>query len=468
MYRNLLSASLALAFFVIVHTAIVPSPLNGKLHLSPNSLSLQVPFGYIISGYNEMPHHRRTPFAVAPNGNSYVAYLAASGDYVHVQQLDKNLTAVGTEVKVRGYEASGLVAHNDGFALLTSQNASTPNGETVATLVRVKGAAVAWTVPLNGPNFYDKGTGGTSSPVLDGDLAWNGEYYGAYFIVHGYAGGANGHYGDSIEYVDANGKVFESPYSNAWGCSHNEGIAIMQTNTLPFLTLCSNDWHTGIFLNTDTRSMSGPKISNDQTWAGYGGDPFGGEGGSFSNVAAFANGRYIVAWQTRGASKVVTDSGDSTVLDVTARWDVHNVAIAILKDKSTPLTTVPTKSGGAGDTNINWVTKTAIVDHVNVRVAAYGANQAVVTWEQVTSPKCNAGTCTGKFEATYIQLVDSNGAKVGTPLKTPATIGGDMRVMANGDIVWPYVDTKWDLSASIWDPSQIRTSKLSFARLSVA
>ncbi|RUS15944.1 hypothetical protein BC937DRAFT_91776 [Endogone sp. FLAS-F59071] len=464
MLRHLVFVCLAFATLIATHAISVPSPLERKLNLFPNHLTLGSSFNYIIPGYNGIAHHRRTPFAVAPNGNSYVAYLVDDG-HVHVQQLDKNLKAVGAEVKVSGYEASGLVAHNDGFALLTRQNASTPNGETVATLVRVKGTTIAWDVALNGPTHAVTGWG-TSSDVLDGDLTWNGQYYGAYFIVHGYEGGAQGHYGDSIEYVNANGQIYTGPYSNNWGCSHNEGIAILETQQLPFLTLCSNDWHTGIFLNTDTRSMSGPKISNDQTWAGYGGEPFGGEGGSYSNVAPFENGRYIVAWQTRGAKLVSTDAQDNTVLDVTARWDVHNVAISILKNKSTPLATVPLTSGGAGDTNVNWITKTAIVDHVNVRVAAYGKNQAVVTWEQVINPECSAGTCTGKFVGTYFQLVDSNGAKVGSPLlTTKVTVAGDMRVMPNGDIVWPYVNVQWDPSAQ---GTPAYTNTLSFARLTVA
>jgi hypothetical protein len=59
------------------------------------------------------------------------------------------------------------------------------------------------------------------------------------------------------------------------------------------------------------------------------------------------------------------------VLTVTQRWDVHNVAVAPLKDKSTPLTVVSLTPGGAGDSNVKFVTKVDNIDHVNVRTATY-------------------------------------------------------------------------------------------------
>lgn len=42
------------------------------------------------------------------------------------------------------------------------------------------------------------------------------------------------------------------------------------------------------------------------------------------------------------------------VLTVTPRWDVHNVAVAPLKDKSTPLTTVTLTPGQVGDANVSF------------------------------------------------------------------------------------------------------------------
>lgn len=61
----------------------------------------------------------------------------------------------------------------------------------------------------------------TSSDTLDGDLVFNGSTYGAYFVVHGASGDTKGHYGDSIQYVNADGtRRVKDANSNAWGCSH--------------------------------------------------------------------------------------------------------------------------------------------------------------------------------------------------------------------------------------------------------
>jgi hypothetical protein len=76
------------------------------------------------------------------------------------------------------------------------------------------------------------------------------------------------------------------------------------------------------------------------------------------------------------------------VLLVTQRWNVHNVAVAPLKDKSTPLTTVPLTPGSVGDSNVKFITSVADVDHVNVRTATYSDPDklALVTcWSLYTS-----------------------------------------------------------------------------------
>jgi hypothetical protein len=63
--------------------------------------------------------------------------------------------AVGTAFSTAGYEAAGLVAQNDGFALLATVNATgtadiPPNSYPIISLIRVKDRAEAWRTPLNG------------------------------------------------------------------------------------------------------------------------------------------------------------------------------------------------------------------------------------------------------------------------------------------------------------------------------
>lgn len=86
-----------------------------------DSLSLTSSFNPIKEAYwTGYPHHRRTPFAVSPDGSkAFLAYLDSSGTGVHVQGVDPTtFAAVGTAVSISGgLEAGGLVAHNDGFGM---------------------------------------------------------------------------------------------------------------------------------------------------------------------------------------------------------------------------------------------------------------------------------------------------------------------------------------------------------------
>ncbi|MER6356953.1 hypothetical protein ABT186_35380 [Streptomyces sp. NPDC001634] len=123
-----------------------------------------------------------------------VAWPAADG--VHVTTLSGSLERHGPDVVVPGAkEVGGLVAHDDGFALLTRVPDSNKWGETAAALFRYRNGAQAFSTKLTGAASND------TAPVLDSQLKWNGTMYGAYFVVHGAGGFADGHYGDKLAYV---------------------------------------------------------------------------------------------------------------------------------------------------------------------------------------------------------------------------------------------------------------------------
>src|SRR6266550_2991727 len=79
-----------------------------------NSLDLNFEFNPVKAAYwTGYPHHRRTPFALSPDGKSaYLAYLDNSETDVHVQKLDPStFTALSSAVTVTGAkEAGGLIA----------------------------------------------------------------------------------------------------------------------------------------------------------------------------------------------------------------------------------------------------------------------------------------------------------------------------------------------------------------------
>lgn len=136
-----------------------------------DSLSLPSSFDPIKAAYwTGLPHHRRTPFSVSPDGKSaYLAFLDSTYSNVYVQQVDVNtFEAVGTAYTTTGYEASGLVAQNDGFALFATINATgTTDLPTydypIAAVIRVTNGTESWRTPMNGPGVH--ADAGVSSPT---------------------------------------------------------------------------------------------------------------------------------------------------------------------------------------------------------------------------------------------------------------------------------------------------------------
>lgn len=207
--------------------------------------------------------------------------------------------------------AGGLVAHNDGFALLTneempSETSNAPaSGTPVPVLYRYTDGKQSWKTWLGGPGVHES-EGLAASVDLNGDLVYSAQagYYGAYFVVSDYSGDAAGHYGDSIGYVSGNGTLLDIPgASSVWGCSHNTGIAFEEADEAPFASICA-EYQGAIWLNTKTQGMTnnGVKISNENTTNGGSGEPMGGMSGSYSALARFADtSKYIFSWVSRGA-----------------------------------------------------------------------------------------------------------------------------------------------------------------------
>lgn len=194
------------------------------------TVNLAAKFPYLSAGYNNTREWTRTATAVAPNGTLRVAWPASDG--VHVTPLTAAGRRSGTDTVVKGAkEVGGLVAHNDGFALLTRVSDTNKWKETAAALIRYKNGTQAFRTKLTGTASHD------TAPLLDGQLTWNGTKYGTYFVVHGAGGFADGHFGDKLSYVSAKGAKLTGGWS--WGCSHNEGIALHAETTGAFTSCAS-------------------------------------------------------------------------------------------------------------------------------------------------------------------------------------------------------------------------------------
>lgn len=436
-------------------------------------------------------HHRRTPFSVSPDGKSaYLAFLDSSDTGVHVQPIDPStFKATGKVVSVAaGKEAGGLVAQDDGFALLT--NEAMPSGTTnappdntpVPVLYRFDASGTQkWKTWLGGPDVSsDQGL--MAAPDMNGDLVYSAKTgrYAAYTVVTAYSGSAQGHFGDAINYVeDSTGeRVTIEGATSAWGCSHNTGIALEAADEAPYASICAED-QGAIWLNSKGQGMStvGTKISNENTTNGGGGESLGGMSGSYSNLARFQDSEaYIFAWVSRGAKDVTLNDwmGDGYT-HVNNRTNGRNVAVATFSDKYTMVGTQATSEVGAasGDSQVNFLT-TGTADQSNAHVATFDKTNALVTWEEIADPFCEfiAMGCRGKFTGSKFQLVtnDGSGKAVGEPLtSTDVTVAGDLVTMADGRICWPYVSMDWDLSSPVgYGGSGASTTKMSFACISLS
>jgi hypothetical protein len=178
----------------------------------------------------------------------------------------------------------------------------------------------------------------------------------------------------------------------------------------------------------------------------------GGMSGSYSSLARFENSTaYIIAWVSRGSSKLSTNdwmgNGYTTSLN---RTNGRRVAIATFSDKETlESAQASSEIGAEGDEQINWLTPEIGPDRSNAHVAVFDDHYALVSWEEIEAPECEfvAMGCEGEFTGSYYQLVDRDGKAVGEAIKSMDTyVAGDMVSMGDGRICWPYVEMEWSLS----------------------
>ncbi|KAL9106949.1 MAG: hypothetical protein Q9227_008072 [Pyrenula ochraceoflavens] len=471
------------AFSFLFLSGLLAEAQLSSLESHVDVLDLGFSFNPVKPAYwTSLPHHRRTPFAVSPDGKSaYLAYLDGSDTDVHIQQVDPStFTAVGATMTVKGgKEAGGLVAQNDGFALLTNvpvtgvDNAP-PDNTPVPVIVRYQNGAETWRTFVAGPGVHES-AGLSMAPDMNGDLVYSptADMYGAYFVVTDYSGPPSGHFGDSIEYVNSTGGLQSiTGATSAWGCSHNTGIAFEAADQPPFASICAED-HGSIWLNTKTQTMNGVKIAGENTTNGASGEPMGGMSGSYSSLALFPDStKYIFAWATRGCIDLTQDTWmGSGFTQCSPRSMNHNVAIAMLTDKETLSgpQAISTVGAASGDDQLNWLTTGEVVDHSNIHAATFSSSSpaALITWEEIAQPTCKdiAMGCSGTFTGAYYQAVDSDGTKLGDPVSSQDVyVAGDI-VNIGDKLCWPYVNMDWDLSKPVQETGSTVT-KMSFACIS--
>jgi len=174
-------------FAILTSAAALVAAADPSLELTTfvDVLPLEFEFDAVKASYwTDLPHHRRTPFAVSPDGETgYLAYLDSNGTGVHVQHIHPaTMAAKGPTVTIPNvYEAGGLVAHDHGFALLGNEPIATtvadapPSNTPVPAIYRYVNGVQQWRTFVAGPGVHPNDMGLSMAPDMNGDIAWSDE-----------------------------------------------------------------------------------------------------------------------------------------------------------------------------------------------------------------------------------------------------------------------------------------------------
>jgi hypothetical protein len=351
------------------------SPNVIAANISVSTIKLSSAFSYLSPSSEGMPQWTRTVTAVAPNGTLEVAWQAANS--VHVTPVDRWLRRTGPDAVITGaHEIGGLVAFDNGFALLTRFADHNRWGETAATLIRVRNGHVAFVVKLTGAASHD------TAPMLDGQLSWNGSRYAAVFTVHGAGGSENGRWGEKMVYVNDSGRMMSG--GREWGCRGDSGRTLGWSGA------------SAAYNCYDDGSSSGSALT------------------SGDDMVQASNGSWVTALSSRGP---VSYRRNSLTWRITPRW-------------STPQAVLFFVNPGSHTARSVSLTSTPGTGNVNVHVAPYGRTALLVSWESVRH---------GTFTGTHFRLIDLNGRFLTPDLVLTVHVSGTITVLANGDLVWAFV-----------------------------
>lgn len=402
--------------------AACPATLAERL--TTTTIELEADIRYKAAGHEGFPMDERIAFSVAPSGRAYVGWIENATGRVRVTPLDEGLTRDGPDVLVDGDDIGGLIAHEDGFALLTRRadpgemlrDPTDGSPAKAAALVRYREGRELFSVPLTGtdsitreaePRARDCAAG-----FLYGRLGWNGSKYGAYFLVRGCGGDPHGtSSGDKMVYADAAGAFLPGGWS--FSCTDNQGLRLWPERD-SFTSVCfsASSRFAGLNLVTDGRPalpLGAELIAN-----GY-------VTGQFGSLVKLGDGSYIVGWQSRGV-------GDARAGSLRIK-KATDIALIRLDAERAPLS------------DKQWLFETSDSAESNLHFANYGPDRVLVVWDTLQEPECSYAMCFGKYGGTLAGLIDHDGQLLSPPalLSAVPNTGEDIMVFPNGDLGWAYV-----------------------------
>jgi hypothetical protein len=323
-----------------------------------------------------------------PSGEAKVAWTAKDGT-VHVTPLTPSLQRKGPDAIIAATEAyyspviRGFVAHEDGGAILVSRPAAATN-EWDLTLVRFDDSGqelFATSLNDEDDSVYGRTTG---------RLVWTGTQYMAYFAIGGTAGFSQGHQGDKLKVIDANGAIAGGGWE--WGCSHSldQRLEVTSKGTK---AICVSDSYpsTGIVIDNGLNISPEPGNAMGDTDATLGG-------------AVERGDTFYVLFSAKQAGA----------------WDIALGGVQLTSN--TPIAKT-------------WLTSTPVMDG-NPKLVAYGPDGMLAAW--ASPDDANLGQL-----IHTAQLLDASGQPVGGPETLPVPMGAldDLRTLPSGDVFWAY---SWD------------------------
>jgi hypothetical protein len=437
-----------------------PPSLAARLEVVP--IPVESDIVWQKSGYDHFPVDERVALAVQPDGQAQIAWTAvnpataAGGSQqaplgAHVTPLDATLARRGDDVRIAtGQEVSGLVAHDDGFALLVrDQNPGTPiaidDSNSVAHLVRYQNGAERDKVPLTGSESEDSAESRTLySPFLEGQLVWNDSLYGAYFVVRGGQGDAGqGFWRDALVFRDSLLRPALWPLTS--NCQNNGGIRLVADNgkvNLVAASYANLPPMTGLCVQQIPASVKFTKLEAERVVSSLEEGVAGYSGAKLGSLLKIADG-YLVFWLSLG------DTNERQGHDIrTARLDgSFNVV--------------------AGPT---WLGRTPGIEEWNLHVVPYGKDHFLMVHLEIAitgSAEGNYAMYLGNLLGTRLTLLDGSGAPLSSELVqgAPTTANAEPVVLAGGDVAWPFVNPAPDFTRTIDGPNGPGQTALHIARV---
>jgi hypothetical protein len=445
-------------------TSPPPCPATLAARLAITTIPVDKDIAWQKPGYDSFPADERIALAVQPNGQMRLAWTevnptrGADGKQqgplgVHVTPLNESLARrAGDTVLATAREVGGLVAHDDGFALLTRDTNPGPkidngDGDTIAFLVRYQDGQPPWKKPLTGSDSGDTAETSTLySPFLEGQLVWTGTSYGAYFVVEGGIGDPLPKYWrDALVFRDPFG--LPAPWSIVHGCENNGGIRLLVdrgkanllggvTTSYPEITgLCVQQARQAVKFT----ALEADALVSDQevTWPGYAGARLG-------SLLKVADG-YLVFWLSLGA---------------TNEHQGHDIRMARL-DRNFAVVAGP-----------GWVLpRTPNVEEWNLHVVHYGPDRLLMIYQAIaitgTASTVDYAVYLGNLVGTHLTLLDGAGNLVSDEVVqgAPTTANAEPIVLPGGDVAWPFVNPSPDFTQTVPGPNGPGQTALHIARL---